>query len=144
MPQPEHSIHVVVRYRQAYGYQQAGNATSSDPDSCSAFFLSLRPASGARPMAPKNIVSQPHMTLANGRYSCHYLIEDVPFDQSLILHVQMADPRAAGSALWLDGSQSQPPPGQRREIPDGVRELMLTSARPSADLSFEMIYSGAQ
>ena len=141
--QPEHSIHVAVRYPQAYGYKDAAGPGASRPDSCSAFFLSLRPISGARPMAPIRIDTQPRMTLANGLYGCHYLMTDVPFDQAFTLRVQMADQRAAGSAVWLGGSQPQPPPGQRREIRDGVREVVLSATRPSASLDFVMIYSGA-
>lgn len=140
---PGHSVQVVVQYPFAYGYQETGGASGTEPNSCSAFFISVLPASSARLNAPVRIDANPAMRNTNGAYACDYLASGLPFDVPLRVHVAMSDQRAAGSAIWLGGSQPQPAPGQRRTVADGDREITLSVDQPNAVLRFEMTYRGA-
>jgi hypothetical protein len=82
------------------------------------------------------------MGTSNGAYVCQYLISGLSLDQPIAVRVAMSDQRAAGSEVWLGGSQVQPPAGRRRTIVEGDRQVLLTAERPRASLSFEMSYAG--
>ncbi|MEP6633166.1 MAG: hypothetical protein ABJA62_03070 [Luteimonas sp.] len=143
MQQPEHSIRVEVRYPVAYGYKETTGAPDPEPNSCAAFYVSVHPLTVDRSLKLMRIDTQPRMRNSNGAYACDYLIPDLAFDQAFSVRVAMSDERTAGSAVWLDGDQTQPPAGERRTVVDGVRRVTLTANQPRASLSFEMTYSGS-
>lgn len=143
MQQPEHSIRVEVRYPVAYGYKEITGASDPEPNSCAAFYVSAHPLTVDRSLKLMRIDTQPRMRNSNGAYACDYLIPDLAFDQVFSVRAAMADERAAGNAVWLDGDRAQPPPGERRTIVDSVRQVTLTADQPRASLSFEMTYSGS-
>ena len=141
--QPEHSLRVEVRYRAAYGVKDATGPGGSGPDSCTAFFVALRVASGVRAYQPFQIDTQAPMRRSGENYICSYLVSNLPFDEPLRVRVTMSDQRAAGSAVWQGGSQPAPPAGTRRTILMPDRDLTLSADLPHAAMKFEMVYSGS-
>jgi hypothetical protein len=141
--QAAHSLLIDLRYPVAYGYKDTAGPGGTTPDSCSAFFISVRPASGVRVDAPPRIDTLGPMRRSIDNYVCTFVVAGLPFDAPLLARVVMSDQRAAGSAVWQGGSQAQPPGGQRRTIVDAERTFELTAARPKAAMRFEMVYSGS-
>jgi hypothetical protein len=52
----------------------------------------------------------------------------------------MSGHRTSSGDGWVGGSQPRPARQQSRTIVDGERRAVLTADRPSAVLSFEMVY----
>ena len=138
-PVPSNAIRVNVRYRKEYGYHWTeGVFAGSGPTSCDEFSISARlgEEGDVRPRNPILIGGDSRMPESFGYYTCTYLVSDLPFNTPVRMIVTIPNNREA----WQGGSQSQPPAGQERRIPDGNVTVTLTEAQPRATLTFEMVY----
>jgi hypothetical protein len=133
-----------VRYPTAYGYQYAnGRGAFGDlgPYSCDAFDVSYRvaPQDTARHGLIGMSTGMP-MRRENSRYVCEYEISNLPRQEPITVRVAMSGHRTSSGDVWAGGSQPRPGRQQSRTIVDGEQRATLTAERPSAVLSFEMVY----
>lgn len=138
--QPENTIKVRVRYKNAFGYKGDQSAFGYvGPTSCDAFSISVAPVASTRQRDPYRVSSDSKMADVGGYYMCSYLVSEVPLDQPMAVSVRMSGENSSGA--WIGGGEAEPPTGQQRTIFDATRTATLEASQPRARLSYEMIYA---
>lgn len=134
---PNNSVRLIIKYDKNYGHADTRTAFGDDPHACTAFAVSVTPATAAPSTKLIAIPSTGRLSSTEEQYTCEYIIADVPQDFPLAIDVSPRDPTGA----WIDGSDAQPPAGQQRTIPNSKRTVTVTKAQSRVRIDYEMVYA---